>query len=100
VKPVTLKGKVTIEERWADNQIDRLPGLVDELVRRPVNVIVANVLATRAAKNATTAIPIVFVTGSDPVKDGFVTSLNRPGGKVCLRRTSDEAAGDFAPART
>src|SRR5262245_10527825 len=73
---------VTIEIRSADNQIDRLPALADELVRRPVNVIVANVLAALAAKNATTAVPIVFVTGSDPVKDGLVSSLNRPGGNV------------------
>ena len=73
---------VAIEFRSADNQIDRLPALVDELVRRPVNVIVANVLAALAAKNATTAVPIVFVTGGDPVKDGLVASLNRPGGNV------------------
>src|SRR5262245_23429214 len=73
---------VTIEIRSADNQIDRLPALVDEVVRRPVNVIVANVLAALAARNATTAVPIVFVTGSDPVKDGLVASLNRPGGNI------------------
>src|SRR6266566_4694766 len=73
---------VAVEFRSADNQIDRLPGLVDELVRRPVNVIVANVLAALAAKNATTAMPIVFVTGSDPVRDGLVASLNRPGPNI------------------
>ena len=73
---------VTVELRFADNQIDRLPGLVDELVRRPVNVIVTNVLGAVAAKNAATAVPIVFVTGSDPVKDGLVASLNRPGGNI------------------
>jgi len=73
---------VAIEFRYADNQIDRLPALADELVRRPVNVIVANVLGALAAKNATTAVPIVFVTGSDPVKDGLVASLNRPGGNI------------------
>jgi putative ABC transport system substrate-binding protein len=73
---------VAVEFRFADNQIDRLPGLVDELVRHPVNVIVTNVLGALAAKNASTAVPIVFVTGSDPVKDGLVTSLNRPGGNI------------------
>jgi ABC-type uncharacterized transport system substrate-binding protein len=73
---------VAIELRFADNQIDRLPALVDELVLRPVNVIVANVLAAHAAKDATTTVPILFVTGGDPVKDGLVASLNRPGGNV------------------
>jgi putative ABC transport system substrate-binding protein len=69
---------VAVEFRFADNQIDRLPGLLDELVRHPVNVIVTNVLGALAS----TSIPIVFVTGSDPVKDGLVASLNRPGGNV------------------
>jgi putative ABC transport system substrate-binding protein len=73
---------VTVEFRYADNQIDRLPALVDELLQRPVNVIVANVLAALAAKDATTTVPILFVTGSDPVKDGLVTGLNRPGGNI------------------
>jgi len=73
---------VAVEFRYADNQIDRLPALVDELLRRPVNVIVANVLAALAAKDATTTVPILFVTGSDPVKDGLVTGLNRPGGNI------------------
>src|SRR5262245_27857059 len=72
---------VAVEFRFADNQIDRLPALVDELVRQPVNVIVANVLGALAAKNGS-AMPIVFVTGSDPVKDGLVASLNRPGGNI------------------
>src|SRR5262245_14050602 len=73
---------VAVEIRSADNQIDLLPALVDELLRRPVNIIVANVLAALAAKNATTTVPILFVTGSDPVKDGLVTSLNRPSGNI------------------
>src|SRR5262249_22706074 len=96
---------VAIEFLYADNQIDRLPGLVDELVRRPENVIVANVLAALAAKNATTTIPILFVTGSDP---GQRRSCRQPepAGRqhhwreLRLRRIGDEAAGDFAPTYT
>jgi putative ABC transport system substrate-binding protein len=73
---------VSIEYRWANNQLDRLPALVAELVRLPVAAIVVNAPAANVAKSATTTVPIVFVTGSDPVKDGLVASLNRPGGNV------------------
>ena len=73
---------VAIEFRWAENQLDRLPILAAELVRRRVAAIVVSNIATPAAKAATSMIPIIFVSAIDPVESGLVTSLNRPGGNV------------------
>ena len=73
---------VAVEFRSAEGHNDQLPRLVAELVRLRVAVIVCNVTAASAAKGVTSTVPIVFATGDDPVGEGLVTSLSRPGGNI------------------
>src|SRR5262245_20297855 len=71
---------VAIESRWADGQFDRLPRLAADLVQRRVAVIVTTGgSSSRAAMAASSTIPIVFLSQSDPINSGFVASFNRPG---------------------
>ena len=73
---------VMVEYRSAEHQLHRLPALVADLVRQQVALFVGNTESLLAAKSANTTVPIVFVTGGDPVMLGFVSSLNRPGGNA------------------
>jgi len=99
---------VAIEYRWADAQYDRVPTMAAELIGRQVAVIVANTPGAQVVKAATTTIPIVFTTGSDPMQIGLVASLGRPGGNVTGVTTLNvevgpkrlELAHDLAPTAT
>lgn len=78
----TAGENVAIEYRWAEGRYERIPEMVDELVRRRVAVLAPNTPAAQATKRAAGNIPVVFFTGQDPVASGLVESLNRPGGNV------------------
>jgi putative ABC transport system substrate-binding protein len=73
---------VAIEFRWAENKLDRLPALAADLAQRQVAVIVGPNQAMRTVQAATSTIPIVFVTGADPIESGLVTHLSRPSGNI------------------
>jgi len=75
---------VAIEYRWSEGRYDRLPALAADLVARNLSVIVAGggTVAAQAAKKATSATPIIFLGGGDPVEDRLIDSLNHPGGNI------------------
>jgi putative tryptophan/tyrosine transport system substrate-binding protein len=91
-----VEGKnIAIEYRYADDQLDRLPGLAEELIRLKIDLLIApTTVEARAAKNATRTIPIVFFNVPDPVSSGLVASLARPGGNLTgLSSVSQDLAG-------
>src|SRR5262249_22496886 len=95
---------LAIEYRWAEGQLDRLPLLAADLARRRVAAMFTEAATTPSAMAATSTIPIVFVSGPDPVEAGFVTNLNRPGGHgtgvgLFGLRTWSKAAGADARDR-
>jgi ABC-type uncharacterized transport system substrate-binding protein len=73
---------ITVEYRWGEGQLDRMPSLLADLLDHQPSVIVASLQGAQAAKSAGVTIPVVFSTSDDPVKEGFVTTLNRPGGNM------------------
>jgi len=73
---------VAVEYRWGEGQLDRMPSLLADLLDHQVSVIVTNFQGAQAAKSAGVTIPVVFSTGDDPVKQGLVETLNRPGGNM------------------
>jgi putative ABC transport system substrate-binding protein len=92
---------VAVEYRSAESHLDRLPTLAVELVRRPVDVIVGNNISALVANAARMTIPIVFADGGEPVRDGLVPSLDRPGGNVTgvIFFAGGEATGPPTPTR-
>jgi len=73
---------ITVEYRWGESQLDRMPSLLADLLDHQPSVIVASLQGAQAAKSAGVTIPVVFSTSDDPVKEGFVTTLNQPGGNM------------------
>ena len=73
---------ITVEYRWGEGQLGRMPSLLADLLDHQVSVIVASLQGAQAAKSAGVTIPVVFSTSDDPVKQGFVETLNRPGGNM------------------
>ena len=73
---------ITVEYRWGEGQLDRMPSLLADLLDHQPSIIVASLQGAQAAKSAGVTIPVVFSTSDDPVKEGFVETLNRPGGNM------------------